>query len=518
MSIIDTIAQLWGDRPSISADDDQSTQTGIYDPSSHSNSSTPGYHALDKMYKSLAADSSRMDLYLAYAEMEEFTPEVEKALNFYADYAASGQTTEGESAIRFTSKNGVFDRRLEKIDDVVQLGKQAWAIIRGMCQFGDQFYENVFSDFGLAGLRALPKNTMYRIEDEYGILQGFEQRITKSKEVIEFEDFQISHFRLRVDESKKYGRSILWSLRRLTMELALMDQAMTIERLSNAHRRLKVTVDVGTDAKDENAIRKAINLVREINRRVRSIDPKTGKMRLKHNPLRAEEDIYIPSYKGSPADVDVLPASEAGKNVKDMVMKWERLFAGLGPPMSWYGLTGPNVRAVIKDQALNFMRTVRRIRKDFEREAVKAYQIALMVQYNIPWERVWKANVSIAWPQMSHADDLLAMELDELRAKVAKMFKELKLMSRRDMLITLFKKTPTVADELLANVSEDETIMGSDDVANGDDDEKDVDEPDEIEAPSDMLERLVARYPEASQLAKNITMLIDEIETNSGRF
>jgi len=511
MAILDTIAMLWGERPSITVDDADTTQTGIPDPSAWIAQQGNQFNALDEVWRTLAQEHSRIQLYKTYLELEEFTPEISKALDIYADYAASGGTTEGASPLMFKSKGGVFDRRLAKIDEVVQLGRHAWAIIRGMCQFGDEFYENIFTEFGLAGLKALPKQTMYRIEDPFGNVERFEQRLPKAKDsVIEFQKWQVSHFRLRVDESKRYGRSILWSIRRLGMELSLMDQAMTIERLSNAHRRLKFKVDTGGD-RTEKGIRKAINLVKSVNRRIRTINPRDGKMRLKHNPLRAEEDIFVPVSKESASDVEVLESSEAGKNMGDLQMKWDRLFAGLGVPQSWYGLTGPNVRAVIKDQALNFMRTVRRIRRDFEIVAIVPYQIALMHVYGVSWERVVRANITIAWPQMSHADDLLAIELDEMRAKVCKIYKDLQLYGRHDMLTKVFKKTDDEATALLIGAEEDPTI------GTGTTEDDPVDDPDDdpadrspVDLPEISLGELRRLYPEIREHADNIEMLIDE--------
>lgn len=452
MSIFSQMAKIWKDRKVGVDDSSGSSETGVRGGgyiSGHGGEKS----SMDEFFDSMFGISSRRELYRIYRDIEEGTPEVASGLDIYADYAVSGGTDKGTSSLVLTSKGRVFNKRLRRIDQNLRLSSKAWRIVRCMCEYGDAFYELIVNGAGVQTLKVLPRGEMFRIEDEKGALKAFMQHSSFDSDPISFQPWQVSHFRLVYDDEEKYGRSILWPSKREALELMLMRSGMTITRLSRAHRRLKHMVDVG-DASSNTEIERHIAAAKARNKRQRTIDPRSGRMSLRANPLRAEEDIYIPVRKDSKSDVDVLAGDDSLRTIDDILFKRAGVLAGMKMPESWLGLTGPNVRNVADHQVLNFLKTVRRVRRDFASVAIVPYQIALMLQ-GIPWERVFLGNIDIAFPKMSMTEDMLAAELDKVRTIVAERLIKLRLMSRFDILVSLFEVPEEEARRLIDGVEED---------------------------------------------------------------
>ena len=323
--------------------------------------------------------SKRKLLYRQYAQIEEDFPEINSGLDMYADYTVSGGGTEDVRSFTVSTENGKYQKEIDEVVDRVGLRDKAWSMARGMIRDGDEFVELVADAGGLAKIRPLPKSEMYRNQDNVGNLvrdKAFIQQ--RAGNVVNFREWQCVHWRTVVDPINPYGRSILWSSRKLCRELALMEDALAIARLSRAHQRLKYTIDVG-DATPADA-RQIVQEFKTANRRQRIMSKKTGRMSLANNPLLAEEDIYIPKHKDGVADVTTIPGDPSNQHIKDVLHKYDRMFAGMKISKAWFGLTGPNIRSVVGEQGLNFMRTVRRIRNDWKVGASKIIFVGLAAQ------------------------------------------------------------------------------------------------------------------------------------------
>ena len=453
MGIIDVVSQLWRTRPVGREDPEKSSETGV-------RGFSPGgvlgrtQTNLDAFYEELLGTATRQNLYQIYGDVEEGVPEINSILDIYADYAVSGGTHDGTRSLKLTSKGEIFDRRLARIDQNIQLSSKAWRMVRSMVQYGDAFYELIVNGAGLQELKVLPRREMYRIEDEYGTLQGYEQRSRYDSEAIEFEPWQVAHFRLRYDDERRYGRSLLWPVKRDALEYMLMKSALTIGRLSRAHRRLKHKIDVGNVPAGTAEQERIIAQAQARNHRQKTMDPRTGKMSLRSNPLRAEEDIFVAVREKSPADVEVVKGDDSIQNIEDVLFKRASILSGAKMPESWLGLTGPNVRNVADHQVINFLKTVRRVQRDFAAVAIVPFQIALMLQ-GIPWQRVFLGDIDIAFPKMSLVEDMMRLEIDKLRTIVGERLIKTRLMSRSDILMTFFEYSQEKTEELLTNVDAD---------------------------------------------------------------
>lgn len=455
MGIFDKFATLWsGDGKTGKKSPVQTSSTGVYADSPNRYSLGGSRTALDAYLQSIHETKNRKQLYAAYEEIEETNPEIASILDLYADYAVSGGTHDGTSSLRFYSKNKSINKMLQKTEARLDMSSRAWRMVRAMVQHGDAFYETIVTPRGVKDIKALPKSEMFRIHDEYGDVVRYEQRPSTQSDVIEFAPWQVQHFRLVYDDEKKYGRSLLHSIRQEAQEYALMRTALTVARTTRAHQRLKFLVDVG-DAKNETEVNHALAKAQHRNRRTRTINPKTGKLNVRSNPLRAEENIYVPTSKDSKSDVAVLEGDKAlVKNIDDMYFKRSGILAGAKISESWLGLTGPNIRNVADHQVINFVKTVRRVQRDFALVAIVPYQIDLLFQ-GISWDRVHYANIGIMFPKMSLVEDKLRYEIDKLRAEVAEKLLKSRLFSRKQLLISVFELDEQEAERILDEIGED---------------------------------------------------------------
>ena len=99
---------------------------------------------------------------------------------------------------------------------------------------------------------------------------------------IEFENFQVAHFRLASDSNLlPYGKSILESGRKVWKQLTLMEDAMLIHRIMRAPEKRIFKVDIGNIPPNEvdNYMQRIINKMKK----TPFIDDATGDYNLKFN-------------------------------------------------------------------------------------------------------------------------------------------------------------------------------------------------------------------------------------------
>lgn len=398
--------------------------------------------------------AKRADLYRQYQDMERTFPELSAGLDMYADYTVSGGGTEKSASFEVETDDRLFKDELRKIERRLGIKEIIWSIARGMIRDGDEFAELIVDGAGLAKLRVLPKNEIFRNEDSIGNLKSGEAFIQRRGEKkILFDEWQLIHWRLRVDQSDPYGRSVMWSSRRLARELALSEDALTIARLSRAHQRLKYVVDVG-ETTDASEVSEILANARLKNRRIRVMNENSGRLSLRNNPLRTEEDIFIARRPGGSADVSVIQGDKSILSIPDILHKYDRMFAAMKISKAWFGLTGPNIRSVVGEQGRNFMRTVRRIRTDLKIGLTKLYLAGLRIQ-GVDTQRLLDLDLNFKFPMMSHADDELRYKLDTLKITIAKGHRELGTMSRQDILVNIFGINKHEAEELLINANKE---------------------------------------------------------------
>lgn len=387
---------------------------------------------------------SRQEKYRAYERCIENVPEVKRAVEIYADYTASGSSIEplpGEDRssqtykIEFEGNPKLFKSELAEVEKTTKQAHNAWDIVHDMCLYGDDFVERIFVDgAGLTRLHRLDRLTMYRNEMPGGELhpdRPFEQDATSphlkpgvdqtENGRILLDQSQVAHYRMLSEIESGYGRSILEHLVPATNELHMIKSALTIARLTKATRKLVYKIDPGTR---KGAKRRAfIKRQAQEYKRKRWFDSLTGELRQGRNPMMEDHDIFIDAGEDARTDVSVIPGDPSVSNIKDIEWHYGRLLAGLRIPIAWLGLTGPNIRNVIDEQVLSFMRACRRIRRYYERTTAETYFVGLMAM-GIPREKFFGQDLVFEWPGLTTHDDLMWVQLQTARAQLGLLYKE----------------------------------------------------------------------------------------------
>ena len=95
------------------------------------------------------------------------------------------------------------------------------------------------------------------------------------------------------------------------------------------------------------------------------VDPTTGRVDLRYNPLSIEEDYFIPVRGGSSSDISNLPGSSYNGGIDDVKYLRDKLFSALKIPQSYLsmgdGATEDKTTLAQKD--IRFARTIQRLQR-----------------------------------------------------------------------------------------------------------------------------------------------------------
>lgn len=393
----------------------------------------------------------RLTKYGAYNKCEKDHPEIARAMDIYADYTVSGSAVEPRGQVfQVKTNDGTLRDELAEINKQIELPTKAWDIVRSMVKKGDQFTNMIYGDPELNRIVELPVEEMWRLEESDGRLKqpvSYIQYNSAVSEATPYHDWEIAHFRLGNSMRPGYGVSILASLVVLCNEIALEESALTLARLTKAHRRLIHNVNVGKSRGV--AAQRLLDQAKDRYKKRRNVTS-DGRVILTKEVLAEQEDLFVAVGEDDKniSGISQLPGDMSVDRIRDIEHKFERMFAGLRASKAWFGLTGPNIRSVVTEQTLSFMRAVRRIRKDFERGANHIYRYGLL-SYGVSAEAVIDAEFTYLWPAMSHQDDEMLLRLMLLRIEVAGLMMFNGFMAPEDAMLRFLGLDPEEVKDLL---------------------------------------------------------------------
>jgi hypothetical protein len=267
-----------------------------------------------------------------YLEMDEF-PEISSALDIIADDVTAPD--EDGNIVRVTSETPGIKEEVNYLFKRLKIEDEIWEITRALCKFGNEFEEIVYDDKGVIGLIYLPPITMRRIENRRGILVGFVQSFTKDFAILPdqveqiiakgdpsqyiqgnkiiFEPWEVVHARYRArDRRSIYGYSVVEPARWIWKRLLILEDAVLIYRLTRAADRWIIYVNVGDLPlpQAEVYVRKVMSSMK----RKKVIDPSSGKLTERFNPLCVAGDTKVPLLDGRVLTiVELVKEYEEGK-------------------------------------------------------------------------------------------------------------------------------------------------------------------------------------------------------------
>ena len=336
--------------------------------------------------------AARIGLFKDYESMESDSI-IASALDIYAD--ESTMKSEYGNIIEIHSDNNNIKEILNNLFyDILNIEFNLWPWVRNMCKYGDFFlFLDVKDKYGITNVVPLSAYELVRSEGEDPdnpyytkfYLEALEQqhpyfsRNSKNKK-IEFENFQVAHFRLANDSNLlPYGKSMLESARKVWKQVTLMEDAMLIHRVMRAPEKRVFKIDIGNIPPNEvdNYMQRIINKMKK----TPFIDEATGDYNLKFNIQNLTEDFFLPVRGGdSGTQIDSMPGMTYD-STEDLEYLKNRMLAALHVPKAFLGYEESlGSKATLAAEDVRFARTIERVQRIIVSELTKIAVVHLYSQ------------------------------------------------------------------------------------------------------------------------------------------
>ena len=343
-------------------------------------------------------------------------PELDQSLNIYSDNAT--QFNIHKMVMEIESDNSKIVETLEKLFfENLDMNGDLWKIVRNTCKFGDEFAEIIVDD------KENPKNVisierikkpenMRRIEKEGNLIKFQYVLDEKEEKTIDYQPWEIVHFRIDDEEFSPYGRSIFEAGRKTWKKLSLMEDAMMIYRLSRAPERRVFYVDVGNISSKE--ANKYIEQLKRQFRKKQYINPNTGEVDEKANILGTDEDFYIPVRQGSSGTrIETLPGGQNLGEIDDVKYFRDQVLRSMGVPAGYLGGTTEGAgtydpKSYLSNQEIQFSRTIERVQRLIIKGLEKIAIIQLALQ-GFPAADMKNFKIKLTPP--SNVDQMMDIEI-----------------------------------------------------------------------------------------------------------
>ena len=321
------------------------------------------YNPFEAIQSNIMANQSRAERYSDFDQME-FMPEIASAMDIYADEMTT--SNQYRQVLLIDTKNEEIKGILSHLYfNILNLESNLFSWCRTMCKFGDFFlYLDIDEKMGVKSVLGLPSPEVERLEGEDESNSNYVQFQWNSAGIT-FENWQIAHFRiLGQDKYSPYGTSVLEPARRIWRQLQLMEDAMMAYRIVRSPERRVFYIDVGnvSPAEVEQYVQKVVTQMK----RNQIVDPNTGRVDLRYNPMSIDEDYYIP-VRGtqSGTKIDTLKGGEFTGDIDDVQYLRDKLFSALKVPQSYLarGKDAPEDKSTLAQKDIRFARTIQRLQR-----------------------------------------------------------------------------------------------------------------------------------------------------------
>ena len=279
--------------------------------------------------------------------------------------------------------------------DIMNIEFNLWPWVRNLTKYGDFFLHLDINDkYGITNVIPLSPYEVIRAEGEdpenpyytkfyLETMEATHPYLHKNQSQqgkVEFENFQIAHFRLASDSNLiPYGKSMLEGARKVWKQTTLMEDAMLIHRVMRAPEKRVFKIDIGNIPPNEvdNYMQRIINKMKK----TPFIDDKTGDYNLKFNIQNLTEDFFMPVRGGdSGTQVDSLPGMQY-ETTDDIEYLKNRMLAALHVPKAFLGYEESlGSKATLAAEDVRFARTIERIQRIIVSELTKIAVVHLYAQ------------------------------------------------------------------------------------------------------------------------------------------
>jgi hypothetical protein len=318
--------------------------------------------------------------------------------------------------------------------DVLNVEFNLWMWIRQMCKYGDFFLKLEIADkYGVYNIipytaynivrnegrnKENPSEVTFTFDPDglsgtassyggyYG--SGAGAGINPSKNAIEFDNYEVAHFRLLTDANYlPYGRSYIEPARKLFKQYSLMEDAMLVHRIVRAPEKRVYYINVGSippnevDAFMEKTVSKM--------KRTPYVDQQTGDYNLKYNMQNMMEDFFIPVRgNDSATKIDTTKGLEYD-GIQDVEYLRDKLFAALKVPKAFLGYDADTEgKATLAAEDIRFARTIDRIQRIIISELYKIATVHLYTQ-GYTDEQLGNFELSLTTPSIIYDQERIAL-------------------------------------------------------------------------------------------------------------
>ena len=320
------------------------------------------YNPLDTIATNAIANQRRSERYVDFDQME-YMPEIASSLDIYADEMTTYSDLRPMLNIKCSNEEiravlGVL------FDNILSLPYNLFGWSRTMCKYGDFFlYLDIDEKYGVKSVIALPAQEIERLEGQDSTNPNYIQYQWNSAGLT-FENWQVAHFRiLGNDKYAPYGTSILEPARRIWRQLTLMEDAMMAYRVVRSSERRVFKIDVGAVPPQdvEQYMQKIVSQLK----RHSVVDPTSGRVDLRYNPMSIEEDYFIPVRAGSATEIQTLAGAQNITQIDDIQYLRDKLFSALKIPQAYLAMGdgAAEDKTTLAQKDIRFSRTVQRLQR-----------------------------------------------------------------------------------------------------------------------------------------------------------
>jgi hypothetical protein len=320
------------------------------------------YNPMTVLAANMISNRNRVERYVDFDQME-YTPEIASSLDIYADEMTT------HSAISPMLKIKCSNEEIKTVvstlfKDILNIDHNLFGWCRTMCKYGDLFlYLDVEDGFGIKTVIGLPPQEVERLEGEDESNPNYVQFQWNSGGMT-LENWQMAHFRiLGNDKFAPYGTSVLEASRRIWRQLTLLEDAMMAYRIVRSPERRVFKIDVGNIPPQD--VEQYMQKVMTQMKRNQVVDPTTGRLDLRYNPMSIEEDYYIPIRGNSNTDIQNLAGGQFTGTVDDVKYLRDKLFSALKIPQSYLtmGDGASEDKTTLAQKDIRFARTIQRLQR-----------------------------------------------------------------------------------------------------------------------------------------------------------
>ncbi len=409
----------------------------------------------------------RIQLYSDYEAMDT-DPIIASALDILADESTVKNDQNEILAIKSSDEN--IQRVLYNLFyDVLNIEFNLWSWTRNMCKYGDFFLKLEISEkFGVYNVLPYTVYHMSRREgedpdnpakvffqlDPDGLAASQSPTYMpqkKNKKIVDFDNYEIAHFRLISDTSYlPYGRSYLEPARKIFKQATLMEDAMLIHRIMRAPEKRMYYINVGNIPPNEveQYMQKTINQMKK----TPYVDS-DGQYNLKFNLQNMMEDFYLPVRGGDTSTRIETTKGLDYDGTTDVQYLQSKLFAALKIPKAYFGYEGDlQGKATLAAEDIRFARTVERIQRIMESELTKIALVHLYSQ-GFTGESLTNFEIKLTTPSIIFEQEKIALLKEKI--DLANQMKDTKLFSSDHIYEKIFDMSEDQYNEMRDLVRED---------------------------------------------------------------